>query len=799
MLLLIICVGSLIVSAPMTHAKTPSYAYISVNPNITQVDTSILVTGWTAPVPGSGRPGTVEDRFKTGYVVTFTKPDLTTANLSIGPSYEDGTFFARYTPDQVGLWTVTLYWPGDDNWEAALSPPYTFNVTQDAYYTPLAPVPTPTEYWTRPVPGDIKGMGSYLASWTQPGFDASKSYCSPYSKAPETPHVLWTTTAWSGGITGGGWGDQSAVEAYTANWNTGIIAVMGKVYFNIGPMTYCYDISTGELLWNKVLNGTLTYGFLPDSPDVPSYRGVYPVIYVSNPGKVEIYNALNGELLSGYLPLLIVSTTTDARVGISYITGGSIYYIAGGYITKWNPYIPGTDLNATSSFTTFEVKPKLTYRVQIPTGYPSPTLFWNDIGIGGGGQIAYNLTTGEVMWGPIKYDILPDGRNLSRIAPIDAEHEGAECIGYGKYFTTDSIEGRTMAFDLYTGELVWRTEPREYPYGAFTAYQMGVGQDKVYVEAYDGHVYAYNVTDGSTVWKFSSGPSGLETPYNTWPFWANLAIADGKVYAGTTEHSATNPFRTGNKLYCINDTDGTKIWEMEGAWGGKSIADDKLLTSSELTGELFVFGKGPTAVTVTAPENVVAKNTPVLIKGTVTDQSTGQQGTAAVSEQDMSAWMGYLHLMRPKPTNATGVTVTLTAIASDGSSIPIGTAQSDTSGVFATMWTPPSEGTYRIVASFEGSESYFPSSAETAIGVATMPTAAVTTSPAVSTNPTGTAPSSEAPSTTSSVPATTASPAVEVPGTNPSNDMMVVIAAIAAAVVIIVVAVAAITLRKRKK
>ncbi len=114
-----------------------------------------------------------------------------------------------------------------------------------------------------------------------------------------------------------------------------------------------------------------------------------------------------------------------------------------------------------------------------------------------------------------------------------------------------------MAYDIYTGELAWRSEPRDYPYGVFTAYQMAAGQGKAYVASYDGHIWAYDANDGHTVWKFYSGPSGLETPYNTWPFWANIAVADGKVYAGTTEHSATNPFRTGNKLYCINDTDGT--------------------------------------------------------------------------------------------------------------------------------------------------------------------------------------------------------------------------------------------------
>jgi hypothetical protein len=270
----LLAISTIFATMPIANAKTPSYAYVAVSPDVAQVNTKIQITGWTSPVPAAGRPGTIEDRFKTGYIVTLTKPDLSTYNISIDKSYEDGTFFTSYTVDQVGSWSVTLYWPGDSNWEACTSPPFKFNVTQDAYYSKLPDVPMPTGYWTRPVPGDIKGMGSYLASWTQPGYNAGNNYYNPYSKGPNTPHVLWKTTAWSGGITGGAWGDQSAVEAYTANWNTGIIVVMGKVYFNIGPEVYCYDIYTGEKLWNKVFSGTTKFGFL-------LIQLMYPVTEVS--------------------------------------------------------------------------------------------------------------------------------------------------------------------------------------------------------------------------------------------------------------------------------------------------------------------------------------------------------------------------------------------------------------------------------------------------------------------------------------------------------------------------------------
>jgi hypothetical protein len=47
----------------------------------------------------------------------------------------------------------------------------------------------------------------------------------------------------------------------------------------------------------------------------------------------------------------------------------------------------------------------------------------------------------------------------------------------------------------------------------------------------------------------------------------------------------------------------------------------------------------------------------------------------------------------------------------------IGTVTSDASGMFKLMWQPPVPGEYTIIATFEGSASYYRSYAETAMGV----------------------------------------------------------------------------------
>jgi hypothetical protein len=65
------------------------------------------------------------------------------------------------------------------------------------------------------------------------------------------------------------------------------------------------------------------------------------------------------------------------------------------------------------------------------------------------------------------------------------------------------------------------------------------------------------------------------------------------------------------------------------------------------------------------------------------------------------------------PTNATGVPVSIDVLDSNGNFRNIGTATTDASGSFSLPWTPDIAGKYTVYASFVGSESYYPSNAET--------------------------------------------------------------------------------------
>jgi len=144
--------------------------------------------------------------------------------------------------------------------------------------------------------------------------------------------------------------------------------------------------------------------------------------------------------------------------------------------------------------------------------------------------------------------------------------------------------------------------------------------------------------------------------------------------------------------------------------------------------QIYVVGKGPSALTVEAPQTAITAGTGVVIQGTVTDIAAGTKqteqagrfpnGVPVASDHSMGDWMGYIYQQKPVPTDFTGVTVSITATDPNNNMISIGTATTDTNGFFHYTWTPPEvSGDYTVSASFAGSNSYWPSHAITAMHV----------------------------------------------------------------------------------
>ena len=147
--------------------------------------------------------------------------------------------------------------------------------------------------------------------------------------------------------------------------------------------------------------------------------------------------------------------------------------------------------------------------------------------------------------------------------------------------------------------------------------------------------------------------------------------------------------------------------------------------------QIYTFGKGASATTVTIQDDVITDGDTVLIKGMITDESPGTKnsdrearfpdGVPAIADQDMSPWMEYIYMQQPKPTDATGVEVTLSVLDPNNNRYDIGTTTSDVNGMYKLGFKPEVPGEYTVIARFAGSESYWGSSGQTAILVEEAP------------------------------------------------------------------------------
>jgi hypothetical protein len=83
----------------------------------------------------------------------------------------------------------------------------------------------------------------------------------------------------------------------------------------------------------------------------------------------------------------------------------------------------------------------------------------------------------------------------------------------------------------------------------------------------------------------------------------------------------------------------------------------------------------------------------------------------------MTEWMEYVYMQYPRPTDVTGVDVTISVLDPNGNVYDVSTATSDASGFFSCVFEPEVPGKYTVIASFAGSKAFYGSFAETAINV----------------------------------------------------------------------------------
>jgi outer membrane protein assembly factor BamB len=353
---------------------------------------------------------------------------------------------------------------------------------------------------------------------------------------------------------------------------------------------------------------------------------------------------------------------------------------------------------------------------------------------------------GSLLWKK-SYDA-PSGNMTVNLGPLDPVNR--------VWTTTTAEDMQYQGYSLTDGSKLWSTDFEVRPMQFFSS-GSGAGQrcvtayGNIYTQGFGGEILCINTKTGELLWRFNDTSSGVNTGWGLMPTFIG-AIADGKIYAFNNEHSPNSPLYKGYSIYCINATDGTEIYKMlswSGQTGGQGLstqilADGTLVYYNYYDNQLYAIAKGPSQTIVTASPKVSTFGNKVLVEGTVTDISVGTtqteqaarfpNGVAAVSDASQSAWMEYIYMDQEKPTNATGVPVSISVIDPNGNCYPVGETTSDASGAFKLAFSPEVPGEYTVIASFAGSNSYYGSSAETAIYVqdaAATPTPAATPEPSL--------------------------------------------------------------------
>ncbi|UCC58594.1 MAG: PQQ-binding-like beta-propeller repeat protein [Candidatus Bathyarchaeum sp.] len=676
--------------------------------------------------------------------------------------------------------TVTL---GSTYYEPSSTEVLSLTVQEDIVYS-WPDLGLPTDYWERPASLEHREWWPILGGWPGTGYvgggpvwdelypDTNPSWSPiydfhPWVQGPNTAHIAWKRQETIAGIIGG----YAYHYGTTSNPGNPSLVYAGRCYdaltrvVNGTAMTVlqCYDIRTGEVYFESYPLATVTtMGFFGPqvtavSPNIISYNdpgaGSVPGAEAQTTFSVELL-AISGSTLFKFNPLTGAASEYDISP-ISWSSGTSVYYtnqrvksiqnLGGGEyrLIEWRT--SGSSNNFASrviSNTTYAKSSwvSTTYPDSATAGYRYHTYPHIDFNVGIGVTVAaygwngptrvyeafklqgYDLETGEILW-----NVNVDEPIYSRSCYV-ADHGKIAVLTQNGYF---------YAYNLDDGTLAWKSETMDHPWSeaGFGAYSIESAYGMFFRQAYDG-VYAFNWDDGTIEWHYQAPSLAVyESPYinedgeGVYPFNGGAMIADGKMYVYNTEHTASWPMTRGWGLHCIDIFTGELVWKIGNPMAFGAVADGYLTAANSWDGSQYVFGKGKSETTVTAPDAAVPKGTAITIKGTVLDMSPAQPGTPCVSKDSMTLQMEYLHLQRPiggiwENETITGVPVTLTAMSEDGGYTDIGTATTNGYyGTFGYEWTPPDEGKYEILAAFAGDDSYGSSGATTYVTVGPAPEA----------------------------------------------------------------------------
>jgi outer membrane protein assembly factor BamB len=500
--------------------------------------------------------------------------------------------------------------------------------------------------------------GTTTTPWIcSPGGDSERtSYTT--SSGPQTNHTLWRANialhTWAFGVV-----DNGAVYTLSMDQNT----------------LYAIDAYTGETFWQynlPLVNETSRYSILGawNNDNFLHIAGNLIFAGYGDDKSTMAVGTQSGNLEwispeSSRISLICPPGTVFDNAYAVYLTSHNTDPI----VTTCYKLIYDEQVKMTKIWETANVAERISYYDGKVYGAPDSSTWAS----------CANAATGELVW---NYS-LP-----STAGEYDLFYQHPVLANGKAYFPL--ISNKLEVLDANTGQLLW-----EHVTEGDYINNVAVANGKLYVTGgSEAKLYCIDAANGNKIWEFqAAGPLDYYNPI----------IAGDKVYFSSAAASYEGfplPGTYEGYVYCVNANTGALIWKYltpetcVNVW----IADGNLYSPTPFN-QIWCWGAGPTTTEISVTSSQIATDQNVVVSGSVTDMSSFSQQYPEEQSPLVS-----------------GAQVILSYVK-DGTWTDFATTATSSDGTFIQTWTPPGEGTYKIVARFEGTNDYKWSSDQTLIQV----------------------------------------------------------------------------------
>ena len=190
---------------------------------------------------------------------------------------------------------------------------------------------------------------------------------------------------------------------------------------------------------------------------------------------------------------------------------------------------------------------------------------------------------GDRNWAMFRHDIARSGSSSSTAPSTNNilwcyrsttpwEHfDSSPAVADGKVYISGGSD--VFCWDAVTGALIWK---RRAEFGLFS--EPVVADGKVYTGSGSGLVFCLDALTGEIIW------CGGENSFGAYPPPAPPAVVEGKVYIGATRYANERV----NKVFCLDALTGTLIWSYTEEGDERSAWNRDWLSPAVADGKVYI-------------------------------------------------------------------------------------------------------------------------------------------------------------------------------------------------------------------